>query len=153
MDEGVVLYPVAGPDLAYAPDKDDGVDEDRLLGFNGSRIPHTAWAVIAWVATQYAKPGQNPVFWYDNEQVECEITQDPKIRTGNFMVDPGGVFLPNEDKIPGLPSLLFASKMKKKAQAHAQEREWIQGLHDRWQARPNPTSDMEGVGSKKPMSP
>lgn len=30
MDEGAVLYPVAGPDLAYAPDKDDGVDEDRL---------------------------------------------------------------------------------------------------------------------------
>ena len=143
-EEGTVLFPVPGPDLAYAPREEDGVDPSRLLGYNGSLIPHSAWSVIAWIATQHAKPGHAPYFWYDHEKIECEITDDPLLRSGNFMVDEDGVFIPRKAKKAGLKGMVLSFIIDKSNQALLNEQKLSSRLPPDWFI--HQTSQGEGSG-------
>ena len=124
--------PVAGADLAYPP---DSVSPDRLLGFNGSGIPHAAWAVVGWVAAQYRKEGKHPHFYYDSERMTCVVDDDPTNTTRHFQVDQQGVFVIRPEKAVGfwgMADAFFKEMAGRGKQAKLAEQDWIRHMGQAW---------------------
>lgn len=125
---------VEGRLLAYPP---KGVNLDQVLGFNGSMIPHAAWAVVAWVATQFRAPGQDPVIYYDDEALPCTVADDPTHSSRHFLVDNQGVFVIREENRPLLLRVLQGLAKDSKhdlEQGKLREQAWIRNMNDAWRA-------------------
>lgn len=123
------LAVVGGEDLSYSPRQ---TDPACLLGFNGTAIPHAAWAVVAWVATKAGTPGRPAPLWHDSERLRCVVDDNPDLDTRRFQVDSQGVFVLKPDKDPW-PARL-ASALAGRRQARRDEQAWMRQLNDAWNA-------------------
>lgn len=125
---------VEGRLLAYPP---KGVSLERMLGFNGSMIPHAAWAVVAWVATQFRAAGQDPVIYYDQEAFPCTVTDDPSHPSQHFLVDDQGVFVIRKEDKPLLLRVLQGlgkDRQHDLDQGKLREQAWIRQMNEAWRA-------------------
>lgn len=107
-------------ELGYPPE----VLADRVLGFNGSSIPHIFWAFCAWMVVQ--NPGSS--MYYDHEVMPIKVYHEPhpKQLGKEFAVDKEGVFIQRPSP--------FWSKIVQSWDTKQQTRAWLIDLTEKWKA-------------------
>lgn len=119
---------VDGEELGYPPPG----QETRALGFNGTHIPFSAWALCAWMARQSSyKPQGKAALYYDAERYEVLGPSDGPTGAPDVVVNDRDVMVVRDPPASALMRLLGQRRQMAYKQAVQQ---WIDGLDGRWQA-------------------
>lgn len=118
---------VDGEALGYPP----AGRETLALGFNGTHIPFSAWAVCAWMARQSShQPHGKSALYYDLERYEVLGPGETGTGKSDVLVNDRDVMVVRDPAVGGLTGLL-----RRRETAYKQDvQRWIDGLDARWQA-------------------